>query len=69
MFLSKRIQNVLFGKVDTFEGKLSVLEKLEHPDGTRVEWAGNDGLIFALYKRILKLEQEVGELNKKKLNK
>ena len=69
MIYSKKLGNLLFGKhtLGTKDG-LSVQENLNHPDGTRIEWAGNDGLIFTFYRRILKLEKEVRELKLPKKN-
>lgn len=61
MFLSKKIANVLFGRHDNLTGDLSIEKSFTHPDGTKVVWPGNDGLIMTLVRRIDRLEKKLLE--------
>ena len=57
--LSKKLQDVLFGRSD-LEGGTPIVAGMSYPqlDGTRknINWAGNEGLIIHLIKRIEALE-------------
>lgn len=69
MRLSKKLANLLFGKhhLNCSDDGLSVQEELNHPDGRKIIWPGNDGLVFTIYTKIQKLELEIEELKNKKL--
>ena len=59
--LSKKLLEALFGQVGEFTGGTHVVNSIEFPqeDGSKkmVYWAGNEGLIYHLIKRIEKLEK------------
>lgn len=71
MLRSKKIHNILFGNTGNvdLDGELSVRKFIRHPDGAELEWAGNDGVLLTLHKRILALESSIAKLTKKSCTK
>ena len=63
--LSRKTANILFGRYGSLEGELSIISAITHPDGLKIEWPGNDGLIVTLVRRIIALEDKVKELSQK----
>ena len=67
--LSKKLAELLFGSRRKLDGRIPLRANLSIPklDGGQktVHWEGNRALIFYLYEKIEKLEQEVEELKSK----
>lgn len=66
MRYSKKLGNLLFGKheLNTPDG-LSIIENMSRPEGEKMKWPGNTGVLFMLYDRILELEKKINEAKKK----
>lgn len=69
MFLSKKLANVLFGKYHNLDGNIRRSTTFTFPskddeDKFRtISYAGDDGFILYLIKRIEKLEEKVSKLS------
>lgn len=70
---AKKLQELLFGKVDKLKGGTPVVANLQYPtlDGYKktIYWTGAEGIIIHLCKKIESLEKKVEELEINKLNK
>ena len=63
---STKIEKMLLGKLDKWPKVDSYFKKtFKHPSGSKIEWEGQDGLIFTLFWMIEKLQKEVEELKVK----
>jgi hypothetical protein len=68
--LSKKLLQILFGKISKVEGGTPVRASLNYPelDGKekKIYWEGNTGLIITMWEKIEKLESEIEEFKIKK---
>lgn len=66
MIYSKRLGNLLLGKNKVPRETLPVSVTYSHPDGTKLTFPGNDGMIFALVRRLDQMQIEIDALKKNK---